>query len=540
MDKLYRTALYGRISKDDKKKVTIENQQRRLREWATCDPFVDQSSVLEFWDEGVSGKIPLSERPAGRKLMEAAKSDLDSVAVVFADRFGRTLLDGLEAVKILEGYNVKIVSIDEGWDARRNDSPMWFQMRLLFAEEDHRRIRDRTRVGTQRAIERDKAPPGGPLTFGYRLDTQGRFVVDPVEAAIVQEIFERFLRGDTQTSILNWLKTTEVRAGRRYQLRALHSPVTLAAGQESASWHLSRIKRILTNRTYIGERRWASNLFDCVPLVSIADFEQASLLLSSAQDGRSQLRGRPEGGLLSGLLTCGLCGKMIHACNKHDWRMDRRYSYRKYVCDGSRDKSRCKCKAFHQVKLDEAVWATVERYLWNPQQVLENVAESDRSLNSHMDDLRRAEAEYQAELDRLNVEVQKLWQMKDEQNLTLECIAPGLKANQVRRDAAAAKIDAVRRSLAKQCNDLSKLEELQTTVATIRTRLAEGLTAEEKRHILKLLLSSAVVRTNGTGRGKTADVLLSVRWGGFDVTDIPNDHSYGSFVASTISLRIAV
>src|SRR5262245_50693150 len=211
-EKKFITGLYGRTSKDDPRRVTIEIQQQTLLDWAGRDPLVDHV-IDEYWDDGITGKLPLWERPQGKRLLEdVQQGKVQSVAVAYADRFGRTLLDGLQAVKNLEDSGVKLVAVNDGWDARRNDSPLYFQFRMMMAEEEHRRITQRMRDGKLRAMERDNAPPGGPLVFGYRMDEHGRFVPDPDEAPVVARIFEMALEGYSNQEILAWVKTTGVQA----------------------------------------------------------------------------------------------------------------------------------------------------------------------------------------------------------------------------------------------------------------------------------------------------------------------------------------
>ena len=58
--------LYGRNSSDDQAEAgTIKNQQEFLRNFAQLYRL---HVVGEFWDEGVSGTIPLGDRPEGRRL----------------------------------------------------------------------------------------------------------------------------------------------------------------------------------------------------------------------------------------------------------------------------------------------------------------------------------------------------------------------------------------------------------------------------------------------------------------------------------------
>ena len=51
------------------------------------EPLVERV-VGEFWDDGVTGKLPLWERPAGRLLLEEVQAGrVQAVAVKYADRF---------------------------------------------------------------------------------------------------------------------------------------------------------------------------------------------------------------------------------------------------------------------------------------------------------------------------------------------------------------------------------------------------------------------------------------------------------------------
>lgn len=541
MDKTYRTCLYGRTSKDDDRRCSIENQQGSLRKWSLDDSWVDKSHVGEFWDADVSGKIPLAERPAGKRMLEAIeRGEYDSVAVKYADRFGRTTLDGLQAAAELEKRGVKLVTTDEGWDARKNDDPMYFQMRLVIAEAEHRRILQRFHDGKERFMENRQAPPGGPLTFGYRHDEHNRFVVWPEQAAIVIEVFERFLRGDTQRDILRWMVEQGVQAGRRYQKLAADSKPMLASSHVDAKLWDTKVHDILTNKTYIGERKWGKRVFPCEAIISKDIFLQAQRRLESQSDGRTRLRGDPEHGLLSGLLRCGLCGKRVHVGNEKSNPRGKVYRYRSYRCDGLKDGSNCKCKKLDQKKLDAAVWDIVQGYLWNPGELLAQVAESDRTLHQSSAELLAAEEEHGRRMEEINQQVQEVWKGQAENQWPMEWVSPRLNALNAIRKQEQAKMEAARRSLADQSQEQDKLKELQASLVSIRLRLAEGLSAKEKRHILELLVSSAVVETEGTGQRKTGRLRLGLRWGECITPELVKDWAFTNSGVYTISLCIAM
>ena len=86
-----RIALLLRVSSEEQReKETIELQEEFLEQY--CGLY--ELEVAEIYkDDGVSGTIPLHERPEGRRLLEDAnEGKFDAVLVYKLDRLGRTLL----------------------------------------------------------------------------------------------------------------------------------------------------------------------------------------------------------------------------------------------------------------------------------------------------------------------------------------------------------------------------------------------------------------------------------------------------------------
>ena len=96
-----RVALYMRVSSEEQRDAgTIQTQSDSLTRHAAACGF----EVPEVYaDDGVSGTIPLHERPEGRRLLEDAKEGkFQSVLVYKLDRLGRTQLGILDAADRLE------------------------------------------------------------------------------------------------------------------------------------------------------------------------------------------------------------------------------------------------------------------------------------------------------------------------------------------------------------------------------------------------------------------------------------------------------
>src|SRR5215212_441125 len=86
-----RVALLMRVSSEEQRdRETIEIQEEFLYQY--CDLYELEVAQI-YKDDGVSGTIPLHERPEGRRLLEDAKAGkFDTVLVYRLDRLGRSLL----------------------------------------------------------------------------------------------------------------------------------------------------------------------------------------------------------------------------------------------------------------------------------------------------------------------------------------------------------------------------------------------------------------------------------------------------------------
>lgn len=541
------TALYGRISKDDPRRVTIEIQQKMLREWSTRDELV-ASIFNEYWDDGVTGKLPLWERPAGKQLIEDAQSGkIQSVAVAYSDRFGRTLLDGLKAVEALEKLGVKLVAINDGWDARYNDNPLYFQFRMMMAEEEHRRISQRMRDGKLRAMDRDNAPPGGPLTFGYRMDENGHFVPDPDEAPVVVRIFELALKGQTHSQILNYVRSLNVKVGRKFQKRARGSEPQVNSLHQNASWHLTKIGKILRNRVYTGIRTWSGREFPCPPLIDQESFDmlQAGLADKVARHGV----GKDTKGLVSGMFICGLCGAKYYyhtrLSHREGGKVDR---YEMYQCDNMKRNGSCKAKMIRVDFLDRDVWSTISEYIRRPEGLIRKVLKADTSLSAEVSKLDQREAELNDELKKIELSASQIWAEQEKHDWPISWVQPKLNKLNISRQRANEELDEVRKQRSCIMVDLKQSSEVTASVASLRAKLDRpgGLSRADKRHLIQLLVTEGLIKTKGQGRQKTADISFGVRWGEIVeipeenrvCPDVPKECSYGISGAAILTIKI--
>ena len=122
-DKVYRTAIYCRLSREDGDKVesnSIASQR------AICEDYIARHDDLElvcepFVDDGYSGVS--FNRPQFKKLEEAIrKGALDCIVVKDLSRFSRNYIDGGRYIeKIFPQLGIRFIAINDAYDSLTGD-----------------------------------------------------------------------------------------------------------------------------------------------------------------------------------------------------------------------------------------------------------------------------------------------------------------------------------------------------------------------------------------------------------------------------------
>ena len=196
-----RAALYARYSTDLQRPTSIEDQVRLAR--ARADS-ANLEVVAVHSDEGVSGSVPIEQRPGGRALMaDAAALRFDVLILEALDRFSRNLVDQERVVRRLEFDGIRIIGVVDGYDSAHEGREMMRAVRGSFNEQLLRDIAKKTHRGLRGQIARGYH--AGGLSFGYRsviagLDAKGepvghRLEIEPAEADVVRWLFARYAEG---------------------------------------------------------------------------------------------------------------------------------------------------------------------------------------------------------------------------------------------------------------------------------------------------------------------------------------------------------
>ena len=286
-------------------------------------------------DEGLSGTT--LRRPRFAELLRLARSGaVDLILTKEVSRFARNTVDALQVTRRLREQGVGVIFLSDGIDTRDNDGEFRLTIMASVAQEESRKISERTRWGQLQAMRRGVAF-GNDTVYGYAL-RGGALTIRPEQAEVVREVYRKCLEeGKGAHTIAREL--TE--AGGAPPLRA------------DGAWSAAMILRLLHNEKYCGDllqkkyrtvdhlthrkvvNRGAEEQFRLEnhhpAIVSRAQFAavQAELARRAGLAGeRSRFSARYW---YSGKLVCGACGGRLTA--KRTRRPDGR-EYLRFVCRG--------------------------------------------------------------------------------------------------------------------------------------------------------------------------------------------------------------
>lgn len=189
---------YVRVSTTEQRDegCSLANQQQQITGYCMMKGW----QVAEFFVEGgVSGSIPLAERPEGRRLLQTLRAG-DVIVTSKLDRAFRSAADALGTLEELKAEKIALHMIDLGGDVTGNGiSKMVFTILAAVAEGERDRIRERIR-DAKRHLTAQGVFSGGKRPFGFDIVEDGqtkRLVANPEEQAVIARM--QAMRGQGAT-----------------------------------------------------------------------------------------------------------------------------------------------------------------------------------------------------------------------------------------------------------------------------------------------------------------------------------------------------
>lgn len=342
--------------------------------------------VGEFIERGESGAN--ATRPEWTRLLSAARDrQFDAVFVFDLDRFTRDILLGIGATRDLRALGIALHDAkNPATNAAAEDEEFLTGLRMLWAQEERRKIRERT-VRGQRARGHQGHWPGGTPPYGWRLE--GHKPARPVRDEAEHETFmlmvdllvkRRWNCGKIADHLnaLGTLTRSTIRDRKRAQRLGEPEPtgtpwsrevvrmilgnevhwtgkVTFGAPNQSGKYARSH----KTKLDWEGKPVYGEPIELTLPEPPLSKAQYQAVRRALAR--REQSNPAAARSQMLTLRVFGACGMPYYGVSLKDKPFDT------YRCTGNRHgRDKCGCKQVQVQDLDERVWSVVSGFLSDP------------------------------------------------------------------------------------------------------------------------------------------------------------------------------
>lgn len=290
-------AVYLRISQD---RTGLHAGVQRQQE--DCLTLADQLGFTDpqvFIDNDVSA-FDGGRRPGYDALVARIRSGVSRVIVWHVDRLYRQPRELEELIALVERHPVRIDAVrGGGFDLNTTEGRLMARQLVAIAAYESGHKSDRVKRANKRLAEQGRWH--GPARYGYAAGG----VLIPEQAAVVRQMADRFLAGDSIRSITTWLNQSGI------------PPLRAGAGT-SGLWHSQTVRSVLASARISGQRAYAPDTRadpaggreilgpgDWEPIITPEETEQIRAILADPARRRTAPARRT---LLGGIAVCGLCG----------------------------------------------------------------------------------------------------------------------------------------------------------------------------------------------------------------------------------------
>ena len=280
--------IYARYSSDNQREESIEGQIRE------CTAYAEKNGITivkHYIDRAISAKT--DNRPEFQQMIKDSDKKLFDIVLVWKlDRFARNRYDSARYKTQLKKNGVKLMSateiISEGPEGIILESVLEGYAEYYSADLAEKVVRGQTENILKGRCN------GGRGTFGYTLDSERKFHIDPLTSPFVLESFKKYNEGSTMKEIRDWLNENGIK-----------NPV-------GGAFTYNSVEHMLKNRRYIGELKFRDVVVpDAIPpIIPLELFEDVQEKI--AKNKKAPARRKAEDDyLLTTKLFCGYCGAYL-------------------------------------------------------------------------------------------------------------------------------------------------------------------------------------------------------------------------------------
>jgi len=490
-----------------------------------------------YLDDGVSGTIPFAQRPAGKRLLQDATSEKFTMILVYKiDRLGRDPRDILNSAHQFDQIGVAVKSLTEEFDMSTPSGKFMFNIFAAAAGFARDSQIERSIEGTNHWAK-EGVWLGGIVPYGYYVagqKKQARLVVSEVslpdltlsEADIVRLIYRMLAEeGLSCVKIAEHLNALGIPPAytKDHRQIARKGPNGKRKEHTAGVWRPSRIRNLVVNPVYKGEHLYGRRsqkprevITRVGPaIVDSVTWEKAQTtlrnnLIAATRNAKRQY-------LLRTLVKCGICG--LNYSGTGTTRLSSKGEIYYYMCNGKnpargRIQGRCPSKFVRGQALEEAVWRDILGFLHDPGSILSQLA---THLNNRQAQTRTLEQERVAQslaLSHKEEEKERILDLYRRGRITVADLERQLGKIAQEEAELKARLASLETTLRGQEAIALRLMEAKDLLHTLRQRLKEEFTWEEKREIIEALVLEIRVDTIQGSERKAPQITVTYAFDG--------------------------
>lgn len=331
-----------------------------------------------------------------RELVRAG--DIDVVVVYCLDRLSRDPTHGVIITQEMEKHNITLEAVTEDIDNSELGKLINY-IRGYASKLEAEKIKERTGRGRKAKAKQGHIPGGGfARTYGYDYvkkhdGNTGRRVINETESSWVRKMYQWLVNEGVSTN------------GITNRLNSMGVP-----SKRGGYWSKQVVSAILSNKSYTGKTyaftmtrgkaKYSKPKEDWIEIPGVTPAIIDDAIFKAAQKQLQLNRQRTvttakHEYLLRGHIRCRQCGRAYTGGIHSKVVKGKRYAKLRYRCMGKvrmhSPFSHCSNKNWMADKLEGLVWAELERYLSNPELIVNQLEKLHRSA----DELGVFEAELQ-------------------------------------------------------------------------------------------------------------------------------------------------
>ena len=388
---LYKAIAYYRLSKEDEDNKDKDESNSISNQRKLVNGFVDDSEDIELvgeeFDDGYTGTN--FDRPGFQRALERLeRGEANCIIVKDLSRLGRDYIEtGKYIEQIFPAMGVRFIAIGDYVDTtlQSKSDDIIIPFKNLMNDYYCRELSNKQR--RQFHVMRVNGEfVSGFASYGYFKDPEDKhkLIVDEYAADVVRMIFAKRMAGFSCQAIADYLNHLGVLSPAEYKKSLGFKYKTGFQTKKSCSWSAVAIKRILTNRIYLGDleqgKRTTPNYkvkkviykdpseWDVKENTHEAIISETIFQIVQKVNGRDTKAGKSQSAVypLAGMLFCGDCHGSMTRRKVHRGKKDFYY----YVCSTNKAGQGC---TSHNTAVD----AFEERVLHAIQLQIDLVVEMD-------------------------------------------------------------------------------------------------------------------------------------------------------------------